>query len=277
MNRKQTITIIRATGQQLFELLSFHRLFQTQQLHARPAASSSSFAAAKTVKCFACRYCQPPKGRASNRIWWLHTDRSSCCCCSSSCCTFPTSAHESGHGFYCLLYYCISRVAYALNIACPFADPLFGSLLRCLCLFAADFSADFYVQRLLCFAFSRLFLTPCFMRRSLVLRVSTGNASFLEVFCILLPLDSFFARFFFACWFFSLLFSTIVNALFAFPCICVCVFVCCSCCFWCLGFWFLFCSAFGYLWDICKCVGSYLCWGFVLAPLMLCICICVLV
>lgn len=94
-----------------------------QQLHARPGASSSSFAAAKTVKCFFFRYCQPPKGRASNRIWWLHTDRSSCCRCLRLClclccrrCTFPTTTHESGHEFYCLLYYCISRVAYALNI-----------------------------------------------------------------------------------------------------------------------------------------------------------------
>lgn len=62
------------------------------------------------------------------------------------------------HDFYCLLYYCISRgirFKYALSLC--LSEPMAFVPAAVCC---ADFIADFYAQRLLCFTFSRLFLTP---------------------------------------------------------------------------------------------------------------------
>lgn len=71
------------------------------------------------------------------------------------------------HDFYCLLYYCISRgicFKYALSLCLsePMAFvPAAPAAPAAVC--CADFIADFYVRRLLCFTFSRLFLTPCLL------------------------------------------------------------------------------------------------------------------
>jgi len=110
---KQTITDNKATGQRLSHLPHNSVGEPTTSWSARGLrASSSSFAAAKTVKCFFFRYCHP-----SAVVHLIEFDGFTLIrAAAAPSLPSSTSAHESGHDFYCLSYNIVLAVAYALNI-----------------------------------------------------------------------------------------------------------------------------------------------------------------
>lgn len=267
MNTKQTITGNRTTTALKLPVLqkgtsrSASRAGTRLHLLQLPKQSSVSFSVIAS----------PQRAAASNRIWWLHTDKSSCCCCHSGC-TFPTPSHESsGQDFYCLLYYCISRgicFKYALSLlpfvpmafvpafALPFALQISSPIFMYGVYYALLFRASFFLTLALCAASASVVAAACVDRKCLILKSVLHFVSQLRVWF----------RFLFLCdcvFFVLFSFPTIVWRVLPFLSLFLDVVVVLAFC--CLGFWFLFRLAVGYLWDICKCVGSYLRWGFVLA------------
>lgn len=150
-------------------------------------------------------------------------------------------------------------MAYALNMPCPLA-PLpflcsFFSSCCCCCLLCR------FHRRFLCTAFIMLyFFAPLFNPLPTAVVVACVDRKCLIFKSVLHFVAQLRVSFSLISLFFCVLFSlgtTIVSLLFALLFWRFGV--------WSLGFWFLFRLAVGYLWDICKCVGSYLRWGFVLA------------
>lgn len=141
MNTKQTITGKQDNSLETSRCQEKDFTLRRGMRRGRGSASSSSFAAAKTVKCF-----DFPLLPALNERHLIEFDGftliRAAAVLSLSLFHLPYLVQD----FYCLLYYCISRgicFKYALS-PCPFAFPLF--LLLLLLLFVVQISSPIFMH-----------------------------------------------------------------------------------------------------------------------------------